>query len=172
MVIIRNADLNFYDYIIEIWQFLPNVLNFKKEEGPFASMLSLMVHHSKSACLVKILYCHDMFVAKVTVTANTVEPFVNKLGMVMFIMSWNVYCLSWSGSFHWNMTVSTISSELQSLLRPHLVLLYIIHSLCVLWKYWIAVFKVRVTVEVQNFTECLSSCSFNFLYHWSFLQPD
>ena len=154
MVIIRNADLNFYDYIIEIWQFLPNVLNFKKEEGPFAFMLSLMVHHSKSACLVKILYCHGMFMAKVTVTANTVEPFVNKLGMVMWMST--VFIVK---VISWTITVSTISSELQILLHPHLVLLYIIHSLCVLWKYWIAVFKVRVTVKVQNFTKCLSSCS-------------
>ena len=115
MVIIRNADLNFYDYIIEIWQFLPNVLNFKKEEGPFAFMLSLMVHHSKSACLVKILYCHGMFMAKVTVTANTVEPFVNKLGMVMWMSTVfivKVISLNYNGFYYIFWTTDPFASTL------------------------------------------------------------
>ena len=33
------------------------------------------------------------------------------------------------------------------------------------WKYWIAVFKVKVTAEVQTFNECLSGW---YLNHWTF----
>ena len=48
------------------------------------------------------------------------------------------------------------TSELHSLLQPNLVWWYIIISQIVLWKDWIAMFKVKVTAEVQNFLEFLS----------------
>ena len=54
----------------------------------------------------------------------------------------------------------TVSSELHNPLPPNLVQFYIIISWSVLWKYWIAVFKVKVTAKVQTFSECLPEDTF------------
>ena len=55
-----------------------------------------------------------------------------------------------------NMTISTISSKLLFHLQPNLVLWYSIISQRIVWKILITVFKVKVTVMVQNVSECLS----------------
>ena len=70
------------------------------------------------------------------------------------------------GFYNQNMIVSIISSELLNFLHPNLVWWHIILSWSVLWKDWIAVFKVtvKVTVIVENFTKYLSVCYFQ--YHW------
>ena len=56
------------------------------------------------------------------------------------------------------MTISTISSERLILfsLLPNMVWQYIVMSQSVLWRNWIAVFKVNVTAKFQNINECLS----------------
>ena len=54
------------------------------------------------------------------------------------------------------MTISTIYSKLLARLPPDLVSLYSIISWSVLWENWITVLKVKVTVKVQNVSECLS----------------
>ena len=59
------------------------------------------------------------------------------------------------GSCNQIMTVSTILSELLILLLPNLVWWYII-SQSVLWRNWIAVFKVKVTAKLENVNEYLS----------------
>ena len=65
------------------------------------------------------------------------------------------------GSYDQNMTVSTVSSELLILLLQNLVWWYIIISLSVSWRNWIAVFKVKVTAKLQNVNDCLSRCLLN-----------
>ena len=66
------------------------------------------------------------------------------------------------GSNNQNTIISPNSLEVLILLQPNLVWWYIIMSWSVLWK--VAVFKVKVTVMVHNFIECLSVLY--FLYHW------
>ena len=56
------------------------------------------------------------------------------------------------------MTVSTISAELLTFLQPDLIGLYIIIDWSALCKNKVVVFKVKVTVKVQNFIESL--CTF------------
>ena len=68
------------------------------------------------------------------------------------------------GSYSQSMIVSTISLDLLIPLQSNLVWPYIIISRSVLLKDWIAMFKVKGTVLVQNFTECL--LVLHFLYHW------
>ena len=63
------------------------------------------------------------------------------------------------------MTVSTIYAELLIFLQSNLIGWYIIISLSVLCKNYIVVFKVKTTVQVQNFMEFL--CILFHLYHWS-----
>ena len=55
------------------------------------------------------------------------------------------------------MTDSAISSELLILLHPRVRCWYVHHHkyVSVLLKYWITVFKVKVTAKVQNCIECL-----------------
>ena len=55
-----------------------------------------------------------------------------------------------------NITIPTISSKLVIHLQPSLVWWYITKSHSVLWKKWIAVFKVKVIVKDQNVSERLS----------------
>ena len=55
-----------------------------------------------------------------------------------------------------NMTINTISSKLPVRLLPNLNRWYSIRSWSVLWKDWVTAFKVKVTVKVQNVSECLS----------------
>ena len=61
------------------------------------------------------------------------------------------------GSYHQNMTLSTILSELLIPWQPNLVWWYIIKSQSVLWKKkLISAFRLKVTVKVQNVSECVS----------------
>ena len=64
-----------------------------------------------------------------------------------------------------NRTVSAISAELLIFLQPDLIGWYIIMSWSALCKNEIVVFKVKITVKVQNFIESL--CILYHLYHWS-----
>ena len=73
-------------------------------------------------------------------------------------------CQNHNGSYNQNVIVSIISSELLSFLHPNLVWWHIILSWSVLWKDLIAVFKVKVTVIVENFTKNLSVRYFQC--HW------
>ena len=54
------------------------------------------------------------------------------------------------------MTISTICSELLILSLPNFVWRYIIICQSVLRRNWIVVFKVQITAEFQNVSECLS----------------
>ena len=60
------------------------------------------------------------------------------------------------GWYDQNMTVSTIFSELMICLLPNLVWYCIIITLSILWRFWIAVFKVKATAKFQNVNEYLS----------------
>ena len=62
------------------------------------------------------------------------------------------------------MPVCTVSTELLVFLQPHLIGWYII-IWSVFCKNQIAVFKVKITVQVQNFIK--SSCILHLLHHWS-----
>ena len=64
-----------------------------------------------------------------------------------------------------NMNVSAICTELLIFLKPNLIGWYIIISCSILCKTWNVVFKVRVTMKVQNCIESL--CTLYLLNHWS-----
>ena len=63
------------------------------------------------------------------------------------------------GLYDQNMTILTMASELLILLQPNLGWWYIFLSESVLWKNWIAVSKVKVTVKPQDHE-----------HHWMFIQ--
>ena len=63
-----------------------------------------------------------------------------------------------------SMTLSTTSTELLIFLRPPLIGWYVIISRSGLCKNQIVVFKIKITVQVQNLIE--SSCILYLLYHW------
>ena len=107
--------------------------------------------------------------------SSTAEPFVTKLGIVMHHHGPEcharrlVCCLPSSGS-QWrciqsDMTFSIISVELVIFLKPKFTGWYITTSWSVLWKNQIVVFKVKITVQVQNFI--VSLCILCLLHYWS-----
>ena len=106
--------------------------------------------------------------------SSAAEPLVIKLGMVMQHHGPKcrarrlVCCLQVrghnGGSFN-QIWLSTIFAELLIFLEPNLIRLRIIISWSVLCKNKIVVFKVKITVKVQNFIESL--CVLYPLYHWS-----
>ena len=141
-----------------------------------------MVHHHKVDFLVKRLDCSVVVMVKVTeIVQNSSEwsfgryllscwTFCNKT-WYGDATSWaKVSCKSSSSRSQWgliwsDMTVCTISAELLIFLRPNLIGWHIIVSLSALCKNYIFVFKVKITVQVQNFIESL--CILYLKYHWS-----
>ena len=65
------------------------------------------------------------------------------------------------GLFNQNVTISTISSTLPVRLQPNLIRWYNIVSWSVLWKNDFTAFTVKITVTVQNVSECLSGYLLN-----------
>ena len=59
------------------------------------------------------------------------------------------------GLYNQSMTMFTISSKLLVCLQPNLVCYYSIISRSVLWDNGITAFRVKVTMRVQNVSECL-----------------
>ena len=137
--------------------------------------LGLMVHYHKPECLVKrigLLLSRSrsplMFKMSVNVCPHdilkTAKHFVTKLDILMhhhepqshakllFSRSRSQEGLIWSKC----MTVSSASSELPILLLLNLDSWYIIIGQSVLWRNWIAMFKVKVRAKLHNVNECLS----------------
>ena len=98
----------------------------------FKNKLSMMMHHHEPECHA-ICFCFPIFKFKVTVRTGIIKIWL----FVLYIQN------CWS--FWTNLSA---------------VVLVITQS--VLWKDWIAVYKVMVMV--QNCIECLSVLC--FLYHW------
>ena len=92
---------------------------------PSVTDLGMMKHYQEFKCHVKRLVCFLQGHGLVTV-----KSYILKI---------------WPSPF---------SSELLVLLIPHLVWWYMIVSRSVLWKDWIAVFKVKVTAKIHSFNAC------------------
>ena len=149
-----------------------------------ATKLGLMIHHhSQNVLWKKLDYCFQ---------GQRHSEGSKYQCLSRYVLNWQIFCYqtwycdasSWAwvhakrlvcyfqgqghskGSYYQNMTVSTISAELLILLLPNLVWWYIIISQSVLWRYWIVMFKVKVTAKVQNVDGCLSR--WYLLNHWTF----
>ena len=122
--------------------------------------MGLLHSRSRSQQRFKMLVnvCLDIF--------WTTGHFVTKPGMVMQCHKPEchaeklVHCVQCQGHseglYNQNMTISVVSSKLLVHSQPNLIWQYSIISLGFLWKNEITAFKVKVTVKVQNVSECLS----------------
>ena len=89
--------------------------------------------------------------------SSTAGPYVTKLGMMMHCCgpechAKRLVCYLY-GQGHSRAHI--IEYDLLIFLQPKLIGWYIIMSRSVLCKNWIIVFKVKVTVKVQNFIESI-----------------
>ena len=129
-----------------------------------------------------------IFKVKVTAKAQNVDECLSRLYSLLpnilspnlawwCIMSQSVMQRDWFATFNLKVTARTLmikiwqillSSELLILLLANLIWWYVIITshLGVLYRNWIAVFKVKVTAELQNVSECL--LRWYFLNHRTF----
>ena len=156
-----------------MWSKYDSLYYIFRTADPLATKLGLMAHHHKLDCLwedwIALLCSRSRSQERYKIPVNvhlddisaTAEPFVAKLGMVMYhhgpscVKTGLLSSRSWShrGLIQSNMTVSIISAELLIFLQPNLIGWCVIVSWSVLCKIWIVVFKTKVTVKVQDLIE-------------------
>ena len=175
---IFNVKVTTRAYIVKIWLFLQYLINC----WSICNQTWLVVQHHKPECPVgkwnyfvsrsrsqrrfkmlvnvcpdSIFWTTEHFVAKRGMVVQHHKPECHAEKLVHFLK-----CQGHSeGLYNKDMTISVVSSKLLVGLPPNLVWKYSIIIRGVLWKNRITAFKVKVTANVQNVSECL--CRWYFL---------
>ena len=119
-----------------------------------SSMLQPWLNISVNVSLGDMLWIAEPYVTKRSIVIQHYKPecHVQKMGFYLQGQHHNS-CVCLLCSYNEIMTTSIIFSKLLILLGDQLSLT--VHSWSVLWKGCFAIVKVKVTVKVLNFSECL-----------------